>query len=249
MIEPGDADNSTLFLVISHKEEPKMPPNSPKIPDAEIDLIRKWIDGGALENSGSVMTAKAKPKFEFKLDPAALGKPAGNPAMPENLTHRAVRPPGQDQRGRGDGLEPLGALDRGRRPQAGLALSNHRSPLGRRPPLSRGGDLCPQVQPQRRPPPGGRRPRRSVRNRGRLGRQERDARLRGGQRIRRSSGGRYQSRPQPGRSGRARQGRADLQHGRRIAGTRTAQAYRVDHRGRVQPRRCAARRPATATTD
>ena len=31
-------------------------------------------------------TAKAKPKFEFKLDPAALGKPAGTPAMPENLT-------------------------------------------------------------------------------------------------------------------------------------------------------------------
>jgi hypothetical protein len=85
VIEPGDPDSSTLVLVISHKEEPKMPPNSPKIPDAEIDLIRKWIEGGALENSGSVMTAKAKPKFEFKLDPAALGKPAGTPAMPENL--------------------------------------------------------------------------------------------------------------------------------------------------------------------
>ncbi len=86
VIEPADAENSTLFMVINHKEEPKMPPNSAKIPDAEIDLIKKWIDGGALENSGSVMTAKAKPKFEFKLDPAALGKPAGNPAMPENLT-------------------------------------------------------------------------------------------------------------------------------------------------------------------
>ena len=85
VIEPGDAENSTLFQVISHKEEPKMPPNSPKIPDAEIEVIRKWIEGGALENSGSVMTAKAKPKFEFKLDPGAMGKPAGTPAMPENL--------------------------------------------------------------------------------------------------------------------------------------------------------------------
>ncbi len=63
-----------------------MPPNSAKIPDAEIELIRKWIEGGALENSGSVATAKAKPKFEFKLDPASLGKPAGTPAMPENLS-------------------------------------------------------------------------------------------------------------------------------------------------------------------
>ena len=86
VIEPGDAENSTLVQLISHKEEPKMPPNSPKIPDAEIDLIRKWIEGGALENSGSKVAMKAKPKFEFKLDPAALGKPAGTPAMPENLS-------------------------------------------------------------------------------------------------------------------------------------------------------------------
>jgi hypothetical protein len=86
VIEPGDADNSKLFLVISHKEEPNMPPKSAKIPEAEIELIRKWIAGGALESSGSVMTAKAKPKFDFKLDPAAVGKPAGTPAMPDNLT-------------------------------------------------------------------------------------------------------------------------------------------------------------------
>src|SRR5215468_1951483 len=59
VVEPGDPDNSTLLLVVSHKEEPKMPPMSAKIPDAEIDLIRKWIEGGALENSGSVATAKA----------------------------------------------------------------------------------------------------------------------------------------------------------------------------------------------
>ena len=80
---PTTARSSWL---VTHKEEPKMPPNSPKIPDAEIDVIRKWIEGGALENSGSVAAAKAKPKFEFKLDPAAMGKPAGPPAMPENLS-------------------------------------------------------------------------------------------------------------------------------------------------------------------
>ncbi|MFI5459106.1 MAG: c-type cytochrome domain-containing protein [Isosphaerales bacterium] len=86
VIEPGNAENSQLFLSVSHREEPKMPPNSPKIPDGEIELIRKWIEGGALENSGSALTVKAKPKFEFKLDPAALGKPAGTPAMPEKLS-------------------------------------------------------------------------------------------------------------------------------------------------------------------
>ena len=44
VIEPGNAEESTLFLSVSHKEEPKMPPNAPKIPDAEVELIRKWID-------------------------------------------------------------------------------------------------------------------------------------------------------------------------------------------------------------
>jgi mono/diheme cytochrome c family protein len=86
VIEPGDPEGSTLLMLVSHKEEPHMPPNSAKIPDAEIELIRKWIEGGALENSGSVAAAKAKPKFEFKLDPASLGKPSGPPAMPEDLT-------------------------------------------------------------------------------------------------------------------------------------------------------------------
>src|SRR5262249_12875430 len=92
VVEPGDPESSTLFLLVSHKEEPKMPPNSPKIPDAEIELIRKWIEGGALENSGSTAAVKAKPKFEFKLDPAAVGKPAGTPAMPENLSTEPYLP-------------------------------------------------------------------------------------------------------------------------------------------------------------
>lgn len=92
VIEPGDPDNSTLLAVVMHTEEPKMPPNSPKIPDTEIAVIRKWIEGGALENSGSVATAKAKPKFEFKLDAAAMGKPSGQPAMPEGVSTEPFTP-------------------------------------------------------------------------------------------------------------------------------------------------------------
>jgi hypothetical protein len=85
VVEPGDSDASSLLQQVMHKEEPKMPPNSPKIPDAEIDVIRLWIEGGALEASGSVAAIKTRPKFEFKLDPSATGKPVGPPAMPENL--------------------------------------------------------------------------------------------------------------------------------------------------------------------
>jgi hypothetical protein len=86
VIEPGDFAGSTLFLAVTHAEEPFMPPNAPKIPDAEIDVIKAWIEAGAPETAGGVVAMKAKPKFEFKLDPSALGKPVGPPAMPENLS-------------------------------------------------------------------------------------------------------------------------------------------------------------------
>ncbi|WZO96936.1 c-type cytochrome domain-containing protein [Isosphaeraceae bacterium EP7] len=90
VVEPGDFAASTLFSVITHAEEPFMPPNAPKIPDAEIDVIKAWIEAGAPETAGAVVAMKAKPKFEFKLDPSALGKPVGPPAMPENLSTEPV---------------------------------------------------------------------------------------------------------------------------------------------------------------
>ncbi|MGE3818737.1 MAG: c-type cytochrome domain-containing protein, partial [Isosphaeraceae bacterium] len=97
VIEPGDLESSTLYLLVTHAEEPFMPPKSPKIPDEELAVLKSWIEGGALETSGSVAAVKAKPKFEFKLDPDALGKPVGTPAMPgELLTEPEVvgpRPP------------------------------------------------------------------------------------------------------------------------------------------------------------
>jgi hypothetical protein len=67
-----------------------MPPNAPKIPDAEIEVIKRWIEGGAAETSGSVAVVKARPKFDFKLDPKASGRPAGPAAMPENLSVEPV---------------------------------------------------------------------------------------------------------------------------------------------------------------
>ncbi len=85
VVEPGDPDNSRLYLLVAHEEEPKMPPNSPKIPDPELDLIKRWIAAGAPENSGSVVVMKERPKLEFTLDPSAIGKPQGEPAMPKGV--------------------------------------------------------------------------------------------------------------------------------------------------------------------
>ena len=90
VVEPGDLEGSHLWQLVSHAEEPKMPPQSPKIPDAELAIIKAWIEAGAPETSGSVVALKAKPKFEFKLDPSAMGKPVGPPAMPEGISTEPV---------------------------------------------------------------------------------------------------------------------------------------------------------------
>ena len=79
----GDASQSQLYLVVAHLAEPKMPPQQPKLPDEQLALIRKWIEGGSLENSGS----KAKPKKNVAVAKVAVSnqRPAGPPPMPENL--------------------------------------------------------------------------------------------------------------------------------------------------------------------
>ena len=45
-------DESPIYLSAAHLEDPKMPPNSPKIPQRELDLIRRWIEGGLMEGGG-----------------------------------------------------------------------------------------------------------------------------------------------------------------------------------------------------
>ncbi len=85
VIEPGDPGGSHLWGLVSHAEEPKMPPKTSRIPDAELEVIKQWIEAGAPETSGSVVAVKEKPKFDFKLDPSAMGKPVGPPAMPQGI--------------------------------------------------------------------------------------------------------------------------------------------------------------------
>jgi uncharacterized coiled-coil DUF342 family protein len=82
IVEPGAPDASKLFKVIAHLEEPNMPPKSPKLADAEINLIKEWIAAGALENSGSKAKPANKPKVDVALSAASLGKPDGPPPLP-----------------------------------------------------------------------------------------------------------------------------------------------------------------------
>ncbi|SVA42324.1 uncharacterized protein METZ01_LOCUS95178, partial [marine metagenome] len=81
----GDPDESMLYKAVAHLEKPTMPPKD-KLPENEIELIKKWVAGGLLMNSGSKAMITSKPKVNLALDPDSLGKrPEGPPPMPNEV--------------------------------------------------------------------------------------------------------------------------------------------------------------------
>ena len=89
----GDAEGSLLIKVLTHAAEPYMPPNSPPMDAKLIATIRKWIEGGMLETSGSKAMTANKPKLDFTLKGASVGKPEGPPPMPGKLALNPVVTP------------------------------------------------------------------------------------------------------------------------------------------------------------
>jgi WD40 repeat protein len=96
VIEAGDLDGSRLWALVTHKEQPSMPPKEPKLPDEMLAVIQKWIEGGAMENKDSVVKVKKKATLTLSTTDISTDKPAGPAAMPENLSTEplAVSPRG-----------------------------------------------------------------------------------------------------------------------------------------------------------
>jgi Planctomycete cytochrome C/Anaphase-promoting complex subunit 4 WD40 domain len=88
---PGDAPGSKLFKSITRTEEPFMPYNSPKLPDADIELVRKWIAGGLLEKSSSQALAANKLALDLTLKPGSAHKPSGPAILPVDWLLEPVR--------------------------------------------------------------------------------------------------------------------------------------------------------------
>ena len=84
IVEPGDV-GSPLISAVLQTGEKKMPPEGDKLSTEQISILKRWIDGGLLENKSSAGRKPSKPKFETTLrsDPAA--KPEGPPPMPAHL--------------------------------------------------------------------------------------------------------------------------------------------------------------------
>ena len=84
-----DLESSRLWALISHEEEPFMPPGQDKLPEAKLATIRQWIEGGLLENSGATAAPKKKKMLDLVV-PSSTGKPEGPAAMPESLAREPV---------------------------------------------------------------------------------------------------------------------------------------------------------------
>jgi WD40 repeat protein len=88
VIAAGDADSSHLWQLVSHASEPKMPPESDKLPADMLDTIRRWIVGGAIERSGDAPVARKTTAIALAADAAAV--PEGPPVMPPRLSLEVV---------------------------------------------------------------------------------------------------------------------------------------------------------------
>ena len=94
----GKPEASPLFTLTAHLEDPKMPPNSPKIPQRELDSLRKWIEGGLAERaSGPAKVSKVTAAAGGLVTPAKLARPTPVSALAVSPVRPLAVAPGKRQ--------------------------------------------------------------------------------------------------------------------------------------------------------
>lgn len=81
VVEPGDPGSRLISALMPGAEKP-MPPEGEKLTKDKIEILKKWIEAGLLENSASSARKPTKPKFEVALRSDPSAKPDGPPPMP-----------------------------------------------------------------------------------------------------------------------------------------------------------------------
>ena len=67
VVEPGNADHSLLIeSILSDDKTERMPPKGPRVPPAQVEVLRKWIDGGMQWEPGFTF---GTPTYEPPLKP------------------------------------------------------------------------------------------------------------------------------------------------------------------------------------
>ena len=157
-IAPGDVDGSYLFKLVTHKDQPHMPPGGGKIPADKIEIIRQWIAGGALEGfrlEGRGQEAGRQPGH----DRGGRRGPPARRVMPEGVSRRAGRLHGP-RRPRSPRWPPAPGRRWWRSAASGRSFlyNTDSSELAGHPAVSRRHSLFAPLQPLRQAAPGRRRP-------------------------------------------------------------------------------------------
>jgi hypothetical protein len=84
-------EESPVYTQAAHLEEPHMPPNAPRLPQRELDILRRWIEGGLAENAADPSTRPPSDAGDQPLGgtPGGLVPPIV-PARPAAVTALAV---------------------------------------------------------------------------------------------------------------------------------------------------------------
>ncbi|RMF43048.1 MAG: hypothetical protein D6753_06180 [Planctomycetota bacterium] len=90
VIVEGNADASRLFKLITHAEQPYMPPDQDPIPKEQMALIKTWIEQGMPENAGSKIKRNNAAAASL-LGNVTTGRPEGPPPMPQSLLREPVQ--------------------------------------------------------------------------------------------------------------------------------------------------------------
>ena len=77
VIKPGDSAGSKLFRMVSGRETVTMPPGGGRLPDAEIDTLKRWLDEGA-----TWPDAAAESKVRSRTSSHWSFQPLAKPALP-----------------------------------------------------------------------------------------------------------------------------------------------------------------------
>lgn len=85
VVERGLPEDSLLYLVVTHEEEPAMPPEGDRLEDDKLAALRTWIEFGMPENAAAAKSAVSlRPKDEPVSPRAEMQTPAKDvaPAVP-----------------------------------------------------------------------------------------------------------------------------------------------------------------------
>ncbi len=87
VIMPGSPDGSRLLRLVSHLEQPSMPPKQDKLPDDQINLIRTWIARGAPSTAAVAPPASKQPTVDPNAPSSATAEPKTSDAGAKRPRH------------------------------------------------------------------------------------------------------------------------------------------------------------------